>query len=297
MFNPINPLEAKAGWDVNQRDHRKLLVIDGRVAFLGGINISSVYSGGSFGSRISGSSGGTAKKPKPADQLPWKDTDVRIEGPVVAELQQLFMQTWNDQHGEPLTGHDYFPQLQKSGNDVVHAMGSVPADSYSPIYATLVSAIDNAESEVLMTNAYFVPDPQFLRSLIGAAKRGVHVTLILPSESDSALVLNAGRSYYDELLEGGVQIYERKGAVLHSKTALIDGVWATVGSTNLDWRSFLHNQEINAVVLGTEFGDQMRASFETDRARSTLITLDAWRQRSIGARVKEGFGRLWQYWL
>ncbi|MBS0448032.1 MAG: cardiolipin synthase B [Proteobacteria bacterium] len=299
VFNPVNPLEAKAGWDVNQRDHRKLLVIDGKVAFLGGINISAVYSGGSFGSRLSMSSGGETKKknPKPADLLPWKDTDVRIAGPVVAELQKLFMQTWNDQHGEPLTDRNYFPQLQKSGNEVVHAMGSVPADSFSPIYATLISAIDNAETEILITNAYFVPDPQFTKSLIGAARRGVKVTLILPSQSDSSLVLNAGRSYYGDLLEGGVQIYERKGAILHSKTVLIDGVWSTVGSTNLDWRSFLHNQEINAVILGTEFGDEMRAAFQNDLAQSSQITLEAWRSRSIGDRLKQGFGRLWQYWL
>lgn len=288
VFNPINPLQAKAGWDVNQRDHRKLLIVDGQVAFMGGINISSVYSGGSFASR---------PKAKAADKLPWRDTDLRIEGPVLAELQKLFMQTWQDQKGPPLAERNYFPQLQPVGHEVVHAMGSVPADSFSPIYATLISAIDNAESEVLMTNAYFVPDPQFTRSLIGAAKRGVKVVLILPSKSDSALVLNAGRSYFTELLEGGVQIYERKGVVLHSKTALIDGVWATVGSTNLDWRSFLHNQEINAVVLGTNFGDEMRKSFESDLAQSTQITLEAWRQRSIGTRVKETFGRMWQYWL
>ncbi len=191
------------------------------------------------------------------------------------------MQTWEDQHAEPLAPRDYFPQLQRAGDEVIHAMGSVPADSSSPIYASLISAIDNAEDEILLTNAYFVPDPQFLKSLIGAARRGVKVQLILPSESDSALVLNAGHSYYSELLEGGVHIYERQGAVLHSKTALIDGVWATVGSTNLDWRSFLHNQEINAVVLGTEFGGQMRAAFQSDMARSVEITAEAWHARSI----------------
>jgi cardiolipin synthase len=289
VFNPINPLQAKVGWDVNQRDHRKLLIVDGQIAFMGGINISSVYSGGSFGSR--------PKANKSAKKLPWRDTDLRIEGPVLGELQKLFMQTWQDQKGPPLAERNYFPQLQPAGHEVVHAMGSVPADSFSPIYATLISAIDNAETEVLLTNAYFVPDPQFLRTLIGAAQRGVKVVLILPSQSDSALVLNAGRSYFTELLEGGVQLYERKDVVLHSKTALIDGVWATVGSTNLDWRSFLHNQEINAVVLGTTFGDEMRKSFESDLANSTQVTLEAWRNRSVGSRVKETFSRMWQYWL
>ncbi len=288
-FNPINPLDAKVGWDVNQRDHRKLLVIDGRTAFLGGINISSVYSSGSFGSRV--------KKNGPAAQLPWRDTDLQIDGPVVADLQKLFLDTWHKQQGDPLAPRNYLPQLARSGDEVVHALGSDPDDSYTPIYATLISAIDNAENEVLLTNAYFVPDPQFLASLTNAARRGVDVKLILPSESDSSLVLHAGRSYYTDLLQSGVKIYERKDAVLHAKTVLIDGVWSTVGSTNLDWRSFLHNQEINAVVLGAAFGAEMHAAFDADLAKSTRITLENWRKRPVDERMKEVFGRMWQYWL
>ena len=287
-FNPVNPLTAKAGWDVNQRDHRKLLVTDGKTAIMGGINISSVYSGGSFSSR---------PKSGPASTLPWRDTDLQIDGPVVAELQKLFIATWEKQKGAPLAQRDYYPALVKQGDEVVHAIGGSPDEPYSLIYATLISAIDAAEKEVLLTNAYFVPDPQLVAALNAAVARGVDVKIVLPSATDSALVFNAGRSHYEELLQGGIKIYERQNVLLHAKTALIDGVWSTVGSTNLDWRSFLHNQEVNAVVLGNDFGARMRAAFDADLAKSKQITLEQWQQRSPAQRIKEQFARLWQYWL
>ncbi|HZT55438.1 MAG TPA: phospholipase D-like domain-containing protein, partial [Burkholderiaceae bacterium] len=287
-FNPVNPLTAKAGWDVNQRDHRKLLIIDGRTAFLGGINVSSVYSGGSFNQ---------GSKQRPEGKQPWRDTDLQIDGPVVAEFQKLFLETWAKQKGAPLAKRNFFPALTRQGSEVVHAIGSSPDDPYSLMYATLISAIDSAERDVLLTNAYFAPDPQLLASLKAAVARGVDVKLVLPGSSDSALVFNVGRSYYDELLRSGIKIYERQNALLHVKTALIDGVWATVGSTNLDWRSFLHNQEVNAVVLGDDFGQRMRAAFDADLAESKQITLEQWNRRSPIQRIKEQFGRLWQYWL
>ncbi|MDP3822747.1 MAG: cardiolipin synthase [Burkholderiales bacterium] len=287
-FNPVNPLTAKAGWDVNQRDHRKLLIVDGKVALLGGINISSVYSSGSSVGRRAAS---------PAGKQPWRDTHLQLEGPAVAELQKLFIETWHKQKGETLAPRAFFPALASVGNEVVHAIGSSPDDAYSLIYATLISAINSAEREVLLTNAYFVPDPQLVASMKDAVARGVDVKLILPARTDSALVFHAGRSHYSELLQAGIKIYERKNALLHAKTALIDGVWSTVGSTNLDWRSFLHNQELNAVVLGAEFGQRMRLAFDEDVAQSQQITLEAWERRPLDLRVKEVFGRLWQYWL
>jgi cardiolipin synthase len=294
-FNPVNPLAAKAGWDVNQRDHRKLLVVDGRSAVLGGINISSVYSSssGSGSSGTSGGSGGTDKK----DALPWRDTDLLITGPVVATLQRLFIDSWQAQKGPPLAPRNYFPALQTQGDEVVRAIGSTPDEPFSQIYVTLISAINSAETEVLLTNAYFVPDPQLMQSLIRAVARGVDVKLIVPSTTDSSLVFHAGRSHYEPLLRAGVKLYERRAALLHAKTAVIDGVWATVGSTNLDWRSFLHNQELTAVILGAEFGAKMRAAFERDLAASNLITLEAWHRRPLDARAKEMFARLWEYWL
>lgn len=284
-FNPINPLQSRKNWSLNQRDHRKLLVADGSIAFLGGINISSVYSGGSFG------------KSSPTAPLAWRDTHLQLRGPVVTEFQKLFIATWEKQKGEPLAAKNYFPKLDAVGPHVVRAIGSAPDEPFSRIYATLLSAINSAESSVRLTNAYFAPDPQLLAALIGAAQRGVDVTLILPSQTDSWLVFHAGRNYYGQLLRGGVKIYQRRGVILHSKTALIDGVWSTVGSTNLDWRSFLHNQELNAVVLGPEFGKQVQAMFDRDLALSDPITLREWQRRGLDLRIKELFARVWEYWL
>ncbi len=291
-FNPVNPLAARESWQWNQRDHRKLLIVDGRTAFLGGINISSVYSGGSF----KRGSQGAPKTPGAANPA-WRDTDLQLKGPVVAELQKLFIEAWEKQKGPPLASKNYFPPLQVAGRQVVRAIGSAPDEPFSLIYATLLSAIGSAETSVRITNAYFVPDLQLLDALEAAAARGVDVSLILPGQTDSWLTFHAGRRNYERLLRAGVKLYERRGVVLHSKTALIDGVWATVGSTNLDWRSFLHNHELNAVVLGAEFGGQVQAMFERDLAASDPITLTAWRQRSLDLRIKEQFARLWEYWL
>ena len=287
-FNPINPLTAKAGWDVNQRDHRKLLIVDGQTAFVGGINISSVYSSGSFSQR---------SKRRPDGSPPWRDTHLQMEGPVVADFQKLFLSTWEKQKGAPTPPRKYFPSLSNKGSEVVRAIGSSPDEPYSLIYATLLSAIGSAETSVHLTNAYFVPDPQFLAALKEAVKRGVDVKIILPSNTDSWLVFNAGRSFYTDLLEDGIKIYERQGALLHAKTAVIDGVWSTIGSTNLDWRSFLHNDEVNAVILGQSFGAQLQAMFDKDLAKSVPVTAATWRDRPLSDRVKETAARVWKYWL
>jgi len=305
-YNPVNPLAAwlaGMGWSPNQRDHRKLLIVDGTTAFMGGINISSVHSGGSR----------TGRRPPPpasqtqtqsqtpaaaAPQPHWRDTDLQLQGPVVADLQRLFLASWLQQSGAAPMPGNYFPQPQVMGRMVVRAIGSSPAeDDASPIYATLLSAIGSAETTVYITSAYFAPDPQLLAALTEAAARGVDVQLILPGQTDSWLILHAGRGSYERLLQAGVKIHERRGAVLHAKTAVIDGVWSTVGSTNLDWRSFVHNQELNAVVLGTEFGDQLKSMFDSDRRASDPVLLPAWRERPWLSRMKEFFARLWEYWL
>jgi cardiolipin synthase len=258
--------------------------VDGRTAFLGGINISSVYSSGSIG----------RGRDAPVDpKSGWRDTDVQIDGPVVAGFQKLFMQTWEKQKGPALAPRDYFPTVAASGNDIVRAIGSSPDDPFSLIYLTLVSAITNAEKNVYITNAYFVPDPQLLKALLDAARRGVDVRIMLPSTSDSQTVFYAGRSYYAELLEGGVKIYERKAALLHAKTAIVDGVWSCVGSSNLDWRSALANDEINAVILGREFAAQMQAAYMTDIAASNAIDLETWSRRSLLDRFREMTARVW----
>ncbi len=288
-FNPVNPLAHNAKtWRLNNRDHRKLLVVDGRIAFVGGINISNAYSSGSVLRH---------KTETGSPSFGWRDTHVEIAGPAVAEFQRLFMATWQRQGGAPLTKHDYFPQLHKQGNEIVRAIGSVANDPASPIYLTLLSAINHAERQIHLTNAYFVPNPELLKSLIDAAQRGVDVKLILPSHSDSWIVFNAGRSHYAKLLRAGVKIYERRGAVMHAKTATIDSVWSTIGSTNLDWRSFLHNDEINAVILGSDFANQMEAMFANDLAQSDRIELKQWQHRPITSRFKEWISRFPEYWL
>ena len=288
-FNPINPLAGnKKEWLLNNRDHRKLLVVDGRSAFIGGINISESYS--------SGPTIKSARKEGPS-AVGWRDTHLQIEGPVVAEFQKLFMDTWAKQKGPPLAQKNYFPKLEQQGDGIVRAIGSASAEPHSLIYLTLLSAIDHAEQQVHITNAYFVPDPQLIQSLTAAAQRGVEVKLILPSHTDSWTVFHAGRSHYSKLLRAGVKIYERRNAVLHSKTATIDSVWSTIGSTNLDWRSFLHNDELNAVILGRDFSRQMNAMFAKDLAQSDAIDLEVWEQRSLLPRIKEWAARLVEYWL
>jgi cardiolipin synthase len=287
-FNPVNPLAARGPWLINNRDHRKLLVVDGQIAFIGGINISSVYSAGSILKRT----------PKPTEKSTlWRDTDLQVEGPVVAEFQKLFLQTWDKQHGALLAVKNYFPTLSRAGNDIIRTIGSTPDDPYSLIYLTLMSAIGNAEKQIYLTNAYFVPDPQLRKALIDAAARGVDVRLILPSLSDSALVFHAGRAHYADLLAGGVHIHELSGALLHAKTAVIDGVWSTVGSTNLDWRSFMDNDEINAVILGRDFAAQMAAMFAADLAASKAIDPTTWHDRPLQFKLKEWLANWLERWL
>jgi cardiolipin synthase len=285
-FNPVNPLSVKTEWLVNNRDHRKLLVVDGHTAFVGGINFSRVHSGGSF-----------LRRRAPDAKLAWRDTHLRIDGPVVDEFQKLFLQTWQKQRGAPLADANYFPALASRGAEMVRAIGSTPDDPHSLIYLTLISAISKSEHHVYLTNAYFVPDPQLLTALTDAAARGVDVRLLLPGQSDSGVVFHAGRSHYSGLLRAGVKINERRGSMLHAKTATIDGVWSCVGSTNLDWRSFLHNHEIDAAILGREFAGQMQSAFMADLEASEAIDLERWEARPLGLKLKEWGARLWEYWL
>ncbi len=284
-FNPVNPLLGQVPWRVNHRDHRKLLVVDGQTAFLGGINISSVYSSGSFVRRT---------RKADSDPVAWRDTDLQIEGPVVADFQRLFLQTWEKQRGAPLAAKNYLPPLVAQGSDIVRAIGSTPDDPYSLMYLTLISAIGNAERQVYLTQAYFVPDPQLVKAMVDAVARGVDVRLILPGRSDSDFAFHAGRAHFSRLMQGGVKLYERAGPLLHSKTVVIDGVWSTVGSSNLDWRSFLDNDEVNAVVLGRGFAQQMLVMFASDMAASQAIDPVAWEKRSPVLRLKEWMARMWE---
>jgi cardiolipin synthase A/B len=294
-YNPVNPLRARAGWRVNNRDHRKIAIVDGRIGYTGGINISRVHTDGSAPGRSSGASrrGSASGSSEPG----WRDTNVRLEGPVVAQLQRLFLETWVKQRGEVLPERKWFPAQQAAGEHPARVLTSGPGHPTPAIYVSLLSAIAHADKTVHITMAYFVPDPQTMAALTGAAARGVEVTLVLPSYTDFWAVFHAGRSHYAELLDAGVKIYERQTALLHAKTAVVDGVWSTVGSSNMDWRSFLHNEEVNAVILGIGFGKEMEAMFERDVAGSTRIDAETWGRRPISVRMKEWAARVWEYWL
>jgi cardiolipin synthase len=160
-----------------------------------------------------------------------------------------------------------------------------------------LSAINFAETFIHLTNSYFVPDRQTLKALTDAARRGVDVKVVLPGSSDEKLVLHAARSHYTRLLKSGVKLFELRGTVLHAKTAVIDGIWSTVGSTNMDLWSFLRNDEVNAVILSRDFAKEMEAMFERDLSESNPILLDLWKQRPVTSRFMEWFARLFSHWL
>jgi cardiolipin synthase len=279
-FNPLDPLKSGVDWKPKNRDHRKLLIVDGKTVFTGGVNVSDVYVSRSFAN--------PSHKPMP----PWRDTEVELTGPVARSFQQLFLSTWNRQGGPPLTNHDYFPHVVVTGDQLAYAIGSEAGAEPNPVYFTLVSVIRNAKRSVHITAAYFAPDPRLLGVLTDAARRGVDVTLVLPSVTDVWPVTYTGRSHYHDLLVAGVKIYERQNVLLHAKTAVIDGVWSTIGSTNLDWRSLSLNAEVNAVIVGRDFANQMEALFGSDLRQSRRITLDQWQHRPLTERIKEWFGMI-----
>ncbi|WP_293776128.1 cardiolipin synthase [uncultured Oxalicibacterium sp.] len=285
-FNPINPFARFGRWKLNNRDHRKILVVDGKIAFTGGINITNEYSSGSlFRSRN-----------KNHEDLGWRDTHIRVEGPAVASFQWLFMQTWVSQRNDNLSDRNYFPPLTAAGNKIVRVIASEPGGDYE-VYKAYVLALQEAKKTIHITNSYFVPDRQLIEALTGAAKRGVDVKLVFPGMSDASLVMHAGRSFYSELLASGVRIFELQASVLHAKTAVIDGYWCTVGSTNLDMRSFLHNSEVNLIALDLEFGKIMESAFQEDLRNSIEITTEEWEKRPAQDRLREWFARRFEYWL
>ncbi len=288
-YNPVNPAKVRGnGWKVNNRDHRKMLIVDGRTGFTGGINISDTYSKSSpFRSK---------SKPRNAKDVGWRDTHVRIEGPAVHAMQWLFIRHWTEQDADDLREADYFPTPVIAGDKLMRVLGSEPGGQYE-IYKAMLLAIQEAKKSIHITCAYFVPDEQTLQALTDAAKRGVQVKIVLPSVSDSGMVFHAGRAFYDRLLAAGVQIFELKLAVLHAKTMVIDGVWSTVGSANMDRRSFQHNAEVNVIVLGDSFGKEMESAFRDDLKNSKVVTLEAWRDRPVVTRMKEWASKVWDYWL
>lgn len=288
QFNPPNPLKGGRHFSINDRDHRKMLISDGTLVIVGGVNLSTTYE----------SAPGASQTPAPgspgAPQSDvWHDTDLQIAGPVVRELEKLFTEHWQAQGGPPLD----LPQEEAHGpvgQDVVRIIGSTPKHSTPRYYVTLLTAMSNAESSIWITAAYFVPTHQEMRTLIRAARAGVDVRLLLPAHSDSHAAVEVQHSHYGALLKAGVKVYERKEGVLHSKTVVVDGVWSIVGSSNFDQRSILFNDEVDAVVLGSDTGGQLTALFKSDLQQATAIDLATWRKRSVLTRMQEQFWRLWE---
>ncbi len=273
-FSPLNPFRSREKWRPIYRDHRKVLIVDGKTAITGGVNISMESPG----------PGGREER----EQV-WRDTDVEIEGPAVAQFQKLFLDTWQRQKGPKLPDRNYFPPLKEEGDDLVRVVGSTPGAWNRITYIMYVSAFTSAKRSIHLTNAYFVPDRQMLGALEGAARRGVDVKIILPDSSDFNVIFYAGRYYYSELLKAGVKLYERQKRFLHAKTAVVDGVWSTVGSTNMDRWSAAHNDEENAVIVGRDFGSKMETMFARDLSESKEILPGEWEKRSSLSRLREWF--------
>ncbi len=286
-FNPLNPLKARGAWRPMRRDHRKVLIVDGNVAITGGINFSQDYSTGLFPS----------EEERERAQLLWRDTDIQIEGPVVAEFQRNFLDTWRAQQGPGLHRRDYFPNVKKQGDELVSALASSQGPASEIMYRMYLSVISSAERSAYLTNTFFVPDDLMLKALSAAAKRGVDVRLVLPAFSDNPVTFHAARYYYSALLKSGIKLYERRKKILHAKTAVVDGVWSTVGSTNIDYWSFFYSNEENAVILSHGFAHEMEQMFDGDLRESKEIRLEEWEKRPWSDRVKEWCAHLLAHWL
>jgi len=288
-FRPIDPLQSLRLWNIHNRDHRKIIVVDGNVGFTGGINIDSTYSSAST----------SRPGPKRGMEDGWRDTHIRIQGPVVKQLQALFLDAWAGT-GEPVQVNDeseYFPRIEAAGDALVTIVANDSESDDRSLYGTYLAAFTRAQQRLWITHAYFAPNEELLAAMTDAAWRGVDVRLIVPAFTDSKIVLKATQATYTRLLEAGVRIYELQDALLHAKSVVVDGAVAIVGSANLDMRSFLHNDEVNAIVISRDFAQRMERVFQNDQRASRPVELERWEQRSWWRRVKEFTVRLFGYWL
>jgi len=267
-FRPLRPFTFDR---FNNRNHRRILVVDGVVGVTGGSGISGKWSG-------NGKQSGH-----------WRDTDVRVEGPVVEQLQGAFAENWLEATGVAIGGPEYFPRrrLDSKGDVDAQVVRSSPAGGSTAMYTVFLLALSSARHSIHITNPYFVPDDKMIDTLLDAARRGVKIVLLIPGEIDHNLVRQASRSEFGRLLKGGVLIYEYRPALLHAKTMVIDGIWATVGSTNLDHRSFALNEELNVVVYDSNVAHRLEHVFQRDLANSRQVTYQDWSHRSLASRFLE----------
>jgi cardiolipin synthase len=243
------------------RDHRKILVVDGRVAFTGGFNLGARY----------------------ADR--WRDTHLRLEGPFAAELEDAFVDQWNASPGSPR------PQLeapsQRTWTPELRLYRNTPRLFVYPIRNLYLDAINRAEHHVWLTHAYLIPDDDLIAALVQAAARGVDVSIIIPDQSNHVLADWLARAHYETLLSGGIKLFLYQGAMIHAKTATIDHTWSTVGTANLDSVSLVGNYEVNVEILSPEFASLMERAFQTDLSNCRALSLDGWRRRPWYARFSE----------
>lgn len=271
VYNPVRPWRVRHGrWILNRRDHRKILVVDGRLGFTGGMNIGDEYD----------DAGGTPGR--------WKDTHVRIEGPAVKYLQRVFMGArWRKEEDVPVPEAGYFPPLEEAGNHAVRVLPTNPIVGRPYVRIVLRRAIRAARRSIHATQAYFLPDARVLWSLRAAARRGVEIGLVVPSVVDHALALHAGRSTYGRLLRGGVAIHELQDQLLHQKTVVVDGEWSILGSANMDIRSFRINHEVSVDVLGRDIAEQMEDVYRRDLSLSKRIDPAAWARRPLAVKIEQ----------
>ncbi len=268
-YHPLWPW--RKFWNVTLRDHRKLLVVDGRTAFVGGINIGAEYAGARY-------NGGR-----------WRDTHLKIQGPAVRDIQFFFVENWYRNGGAILDNGNHFPPVRPCGKKLLMVLCTRSRKKIRPIHESYVSAINFAKNSIYIANAYFIPDARIYRALVRAARRGVDVRVLLPGITDVPFVQHASRYLFKRYLRHGIRVYEYVPSVLHAKTAVIDGIWSTVGSSNLDRISFVHNLEVNAVMLDQDFGGEMEHIFFNDLRHSRELTLEGWRARSMRSFILEWF--------
>jgi len=254
---------------VNHRQHRRVLVVDGRIGFTGGSGLADKWLGN--GRQVGH----------------WRDTDVRLEGPIVAQLQAAFVEVWHEATGVVLTGPRYFPVLTPQGPARARIVTSAPSKHEFGIYTTLLLAMRAARQEILVTNPYFLPDAAMEAALLDAIHRGVRVSVLVPGPLDWTLVRAASRAGFGPLLEAGIAIWEYRPAMLHAKTMVIDGTLTMVGSANLDPRSYAIDAELDVFVLDPTLAHRMEAVFADDLTRARRVRYARWYARPFWRRLLE----------
>ena len=255
---------------LNNRTHRKLLVVDGRIGFTGGVGIADEWLGNA------------------QDPDHWRDSHYRVVGPAVAQMQAAFMDNWIKTNSLVLHGEAYFPAIDTAGPHLAQVFTSSAGEGSESVRLMYLLSIASARKSIRLSASYFVPDSLSVATIVSARERGVEVEIIVPGgHIDSKVTRKASRGLWGPLLEAGVKIYEFQPTMYHCKVMIVDDAWVSVGSTNFDNRSFSLNDEANLNILDPEFAAAQSKVFEADRALSREITLEAWRQRPWQEKVKE----------